>query len=54
LANKKFLTPAFWSLTIGNPMCIYRLRALASGAKNFIGKPFDPVQAMTRIHDMQV
>jgi hypothetical protein len=54
LANRKFLTPAFRSLTIGNPMCIHRLRALAYGAKNFISNPFDLMQAMTRIHDMQV
>jgi len=30
----------------------HRLRALASGAKDFISKPFDFVEAKTRIHNM--
>jgi PAS domain S-box-containing protein len=30
----------------------HKLRALQSGAKDFIGKPFDLVEARTRIHNM--
>ncbi len=30
----------------------HRLRALQSGAKDFIGKPFDRVEVLTRIHNM--
>ncbi len=30
----------------------HKLRALASGAKDFISKPFDLVEVMTRIHNM--
>jgi len=30
----------------------HKLRALASGAKDFISKPFDMVEAKTRIHNM--
>ncbi len=30
----------------------HKLRALASGAKDFIAKPFDMVEAKTRIHNM--
>jgi PAS domain S-box-containing protein len=30
----------------------HRLRALQAGAKDFIGKPFDHVEALTRIHSM--
>lgn len=29
-----------------------RLRALRAGAKDFVGKPFDPVEIRTRIHNM--
>ena len=29
-----------------------RLRALRAGAKDFVGKPFDPVEIQTRIHNM--
>ncbi len=30
----------------------YKLRALKAGAKDFIAKPFDPEEALTRIHNM--
>jgi CheY-like chemotaxis protein len=30
----------------------HRARALAAGAKDFVGKPVDPVEALNRIHNM--
>ena len=30
----------------------YRLRALKAGAKDFVGKPFDRLEVLTRIHNM--
>jgi PAS domain S-box-containing protein len=49
---KKMETNAYLPILVITAQPNHKLRALASGAKDFISKPFDIVEVQTRIHNM--
>ncbi len=49
---KKIETNSYVPILVITALPNLKLRALASGAKDFISKPFDLVEVMTRIHNM--
>ncbi len=49
---KKIDTDSYVPILVITAQPSHKLRALASGAKDFISKPFDLVEVQTRIHNM--
>ena len=49
---KEIETEGYLPVLVLTAQPAHRLRALQSGAKDFIGKPFDRLEVLTRIHNM--